>query len=179
MQSELDILRDVTGQLDRAAVPYVLTGSFALNHYAPGRAAGDKDIVVALPSRDTSLIARLFGPHYYVSLETVQDGLSRQSLFCVRQERIIKVDCIVRKHDEFRAAELQRRRKIRIREFEIWIASREDLIISELALAHEAHPAPELREVRHLVANGCDQAYIQRWTGMLGIRPVWEQCLGL
>ncbi len=34
MLTEIDILRDISGRLDALALPYMLTGSMAMNYYA-------------------------------------------------------------------------------------------------------------------------------------------------
>ena len=176
MQNELEILRDVSNRFERAAVPYVLTGSLALNYYVKSREPRDKDIVIALATRDPSLIGRLFIPDYYVSLEAARDALSHQSLFCVRQESIFKVDCIVRKHEQFRAAELDRRQKVRIEDFETWVATKEDLIISALATTQHLHLELQSRHVRELLSTGCDRTYIERWVQTLDLTGLWEKC---
>src|ERR1041385_7262994 len=169
MQNELEILRDVSSRFERAAVPYVLTGPLALNHYVKSHESRDKDIVIALAARDPNLIGRLFIPDYYVSLEAPQDALSHQSLFCVRQENIFKVDCIVRNHEQFRAAELERRQKVRIEDFETWIATKEDLLISILSTTQQLHLEFQPRHVRELLSGGCDRSYIERWAQALNL----------
>ena len=37
MQTELDILRDVSARLEQAGIAYMLTGSMAMNYYAQPR----------------------------------------------------------------------------------------------------------------------------------------------
>jgi hypothetical protein len=53
MQSELDILRDITKRFDEAGFDYMLTGSIALNYYAEPRMTRDIDIVVTRPNAST------------------------------------------------------------------------------------------------------------------------------
>ena len=48
MQNELDIVRDVSGRLERGGFSFMLTGSMAMNYYAQPRMTRDIDIVVAL-----------------------------------------------------------------------------------------------------------------------------------
>lgn len=48
METELDILRDVSERLESAGIEYMLTGSVAMNYYAQPRMTRDIDLVVAL-----------------------------------------------------------------------------------------------------------------------------------
>ncbi len=59
MQNELDIVRDVSQRLDRAAIAYMLTGSMAMNYYAQPRMTRDIDMVVALGTADANKIVDL------------------------------------------------------------------------------------------------------------------------
>src|SRR5260370_6778072 len=147
MQNELDIVRDVSQRLDGAGIAYMLTGSMAMNYYAQPRMTRDIDIVVALSLKDADTIIRVFTPDYYVSREAVSDSIARESLFnLIHQESIIKVDCIVRKGTPYRRAEFERRQRIAIENFNTWIASKEDLIVSKLYWARDSRSEQQLRD---------------------------------
>ena len=45
---ELDVLHDVTARLEEVGIPYMLTGSMAMNYYAEPRMTRDIDLVVDL-----------------------------------------------------------------------------------------------------------------------------------
>jgi hypothetical protein len=178
MQNELDIVRDVSARLERAGIAYMLTGSMAMNYYAQPRMTRDIDIVVALNGDDAARVVSLFTPDYYVAREAVDQSISQQSLFnLIHQESIIKVDCIVRKTSAYRITEFNRRQRIRIDDFEIWIVSKEDLILSKLFWAKDSHSELQLRDVRNIMAMGCDRAYIERWTRELEVDTLWREML--
>ncbi len=177
MQNEIDIVRDVSGRLERAKVAYMLTGSMAMNYYAQPRMTRDIDIVVALVPGDADAIVRWFGPDYYVSPEAVRDSIARESMFnLIHQESVIKVDCIVRKNSPYRRAEFERRLSIAIEDFSTWIVSKEDLIISKLDWARDSRSELQMRDVRNLAATGCDEEYVDRWTKTLGLIELWREC---
>jgi hypothetical protein len=120
---------------------------------------------------------RLFAPDYYVSRDAVSHSIAHESLFnLIHQESVIKVDCIVRKNNPYRRAEFERRRRVTIEDFSVWIASREDLIISKLWWAKDSHSEQQLRDVKNLASAGCDTKYIERWTNELGLITLWEEC---
>ncbi len=103
MQNELDIVRDVSQRLDRAAIAYMLTGSMAMNYYAQPRMTRDIDMVVALGAADANKIVDLFRHDYYVSEDAVRDSIATESIFnLIHNESVIKVDCIVRKSTPYR-----------------------------------------------------------------------------
>ena len=176
MQNELDIVRDVSQRLDASAIGYMLTGSMAMNYYAQPRMTRDIDVVVALRPMDAERVVKLFSPDYYVSREAVDSSIAHQSLFnLIHNESVIKVDCIVRKQNEYRLHEFNRRRRIKIQDFETWIVSKEDLILSKLFWAKDSHSELQLRDVKNLVATGCDRAYIEHWTPELGLANLWKE----
>jgi hypothetical protein len=176
MQNELDIVRDVSQRLDGAGISYMLTGSMAMNYYAQPRMTRDIDVVVALRPIDAERVVKLFSPDYYVSREAVDSSIAHQSLFnLIHNESVIKVDCIVRKQNEYRLNEFNRRQRIKIQDFETWIVSKEDLILSKLFWAKDSHSELQLRDVKNLVSMGCDRAYIERWTADLGLSSLWQE----
>jgi hypothetical protein len=176
MQSELDIVRDVSERLDVAGIGYMLTGSMAMNYYAQPRMTRDIDVVVALCCEDAERVVELFSPDYYVSREAVDSSIAHQSLFnLIHNESVIKVDCIVRKQTEYRLNEFNRRQRIKIQDFETWIVSKEDLILSKLFWAKDSRSELQLRDVKNLVSTGCDRAYIERWTEELGLANLWKE----
>jgi hypothetical protein len=177
MQTELDIVRDVSTRLDGAGIAYMLTGSMAMNYYAQPRMTRDIDVVVALAPADARRIVDLFTPDYYVSEEAVRDSIAGESIFnLIHNESVIKLDCIVRKNTPYRQVEFGRREQIRIDNFSTWIASKEDLIISKLFWAKDSGSELQMRDVRNLAATGFDSAYVENWTQELDLTNLWEQC---
>jgi hypothetical protein len=145
-------------------------------YYAQPRMTRDIDLVVALRPADAARMVQLFSPDYYVSREAVDSSIAHQSLFnLIHNESVIKVDCIIRKQSEYRLAEFNRRQRIKIEDFETWIVSKEDLILSKLFWAKDSRSELQLRDVKNLVSTGCDRAYIQRWTQELAVASLWAE----
>ena len=176
MQDEIDIVRDVSQRLDVAGIGYMLTGSMAMNFYAQPRMTRDIDLVVALRREDAERMVNLFSPDYYVSREAMDSSIAQQSLFnLIHNESVIKVDCIIRKQTEYRIHEFNRRQRVKIRDFEPWIVSKEDLILSKLFWAKDSRSETQLADVKNLVSTGCDRAYIVRWTAELNLANLWQE----
>lgn len=178
MHSELDILRDITKRFDDAGFDYMLTGSFALNYYAEPRMTRDIDIVVALEPKDADSVLALFENDYYVPRNAVMRALANQTLFnVIHSESIFKVDCIIRKNTEYRRLEFERRQRVEVDGVEIWIVSKEDLIVSKLLWAQDSHSDFQLRDVRNLLKTGYDAAYLEEWTRRLLLDELLRECL--
>lgn len=177
MQNELDIVRDVSAKLDAAGIGYMLTGSMAMNYYAEPRMTRDIDVVVALAPADAKTIVRLFAQDYYVSPEAVEESIRDEWMFnLIHNESVIKVDCIVRKSSAYRLEEFGRRQRITVGNFETWIVSKEDLILSKLVWARDSESDRQLHDVKNLISSGCDAALIERWTQELGVASLWLSC---
>ena len=178
MKNEIDVLRDLAGKFTRGGIDYMLTGSLAMNYYAQPRMTRDIDVVVALELPDVERLTNLFAPDYYVVREAVARAVANESVFnLIHQEAVIKVDCIVRKSSDYRRLEFARRELINLRDFTIWIVSKEDLIISKLNWARDSRSELQFRDVRNLLATGYDAHYMEEWTQKLTLGNLWEECL--
>src|SRR5438105_8377732 len=176
--NEIDIVRDISRRFEQADIAYMLTGSMAMNYYEKPRMTRDIDVVIGIGPEDVGRVAALFRPDYYVSEENIRESVAHQSIFnLIHQESVIKVDCIIRRQNEYRRVEFERRQKISIRDFNTFIASKEDLIISKLFWAKDSHSEIQLGDVRNLLATGYDAAYMQHWTRELGWDNLLQECL--
>ncbi len=176
--NEIDIVRDISHRFEQAEIPYMLTGSMAMNYYAQPRMTRDIDVVIAIGLEDAGRVAALFRTDYYVSEENIRESLAHESIFnLIHQESVIKVDCIIRKKIEYRQVEFERRERISILDFTTFIVSKEDLIISKLFWAKDSQSELQLRDVRNLLGTGYDVVYLRRWTRKLGLDTLLQECL--
>lgn len=177
LPNEFDVLRDVAGRLERANIAYMLTGSLAMNFYAVPRMTRDIDIVVELAVADVDRVLKLFSPDYYVSRPAVSEAVGRRSMFnIIHQASVIKVDCIVRKDAPYRVLEFQRRQRGTVEGCDLWLVSKEDLILSKLYWARDSRSEMQLGDVRRLLATGYDGAYLHHWASALEVAPLLEEC---
>lgn len=175
MLNEIDILRDVSEKLSSAGIAFMLTGSVAMSYYATPRMTRDIDIVVALERADIEKTSSLFGSDYYVSREAVADAIQRRSMFnIIHFASVIKVDLIVLRNTPFAVSAFGRRRNLALGDFQTTIISREDLILSKLAWAKDSGSEVQLRDVRNLLAAGCDIDYVRSWAGGLSVTETLE-----
>lgn len=168
--NELDVLRDVIRRLEDAALDYMLTGSMALNLYAQPRMTRDIDMVLALLLKDVPRLAGIFGVDYYFSPESAEEAVRQQRSFnIIHQATMVKVDFMIRRREEYRLEEFARRRRVRVDDFELWVVSKEDLILSKLDWARESLSERQLADVENLLATGCDLEYVKSCAARLNL----------
>ena len=103
MQSQIDIVRDISERLDAADIGYMLTGSMAMNGYALPCAPRNLDFVVALCPADAELMVRLFSPDYDISREQVDNAIAQRTFFNIfHRKNRMKVNCIVCQQIKYR-----------------------------------------------------------------------------
>ena len=178
MTEELRLLHDIVSRLDAAEIDYMLTGSVALNCYAQPRMTRDIDLVVAFCLKDALQIQDILGQDYYVSEDAAREAVAQQSSFnAIHQTTLIKVDFMVRKREDYRLHEFARRQRLKVANFEVWVVSKEDLILSKLHWARESQTERQLADVENLIATGCDTDYLKTWSAALNLTDMLTRVL--
>src|SRR5215204_2906348 len=106
IETELDVLRDVSRRLESAGIAFMLTGSVAMNYYAQPRMTRDIDLVAALDEADVEAFVHMFEDDYYLDRQAVSRAVAHRSLFnLIHHESVIKIDFIVLKADAYHEEE--------------------------------------------------------------------------
>lgn len=174
-----EVLRTVTDALDRAELPYMLTGSSASTYYGAPRTTQDIDLVVATnPQRLQSFVEFLPADKYYADLDAALEAHRHRSLFNVL-DRVSgwKIDLIIRKDRAFSQEEFRRRKKIVLDGVPVFAATPEDVIISKLEWAKMAQSERQIEDVAGILRirwKSLDQAYIEHWVRELGLEAEWN-----
>ena len=82
---------------------------------------------------------------------------------------------IIQKLNAYRHTESERRQRVRIRDFETYIVSKEDLILSKLVWAEDTHSEVQMKDVRNLMDTGFDETYVQSWVKKLGVDSLFKE----
>jgi len=175
--NELDVLKDVVKKLDASGVQYMLTGSMAMTFYSQPRMTRDIDIVALIKDENIDSIISAFEGEYYISKDAIKDATRRSSMFnIIHNDAAMKVDFIVRKNNEYRIKEFERRKKMNMLGFEFYVVSKEDLILSKMFWAKDTNSELQHRDIENLVLSGnIDRQYIVQWAKELGLDKVWEK----
>jgi len=171
------ILKDCTERFDRLGILYMLTGSMAMTEYAMMRMTNDIDIVMELSHGYAARIIDEFEPEYYVPHGRVRDAISRKHMFnLLHKETLVKVDCVMRKDDDFQKEAFSHRSKIKFSGFDLWIIGKDDLILSKLIWAKKTKSEMQMRDVASIIRNGYDEKYVQEWANKLDIENLLQDC---
>jgi len=167
---EIKILKDVVNKLENAKIKYMLTGSLAMNFYSIPRMTRDIDIVIHLVAHDIQTIVFLFQDDYYISENAVKEAFKYHSAFnIIHNQEIVKIDFIIRKNQEYRREEFERRKVVSLKDFRLYIVSVEDLIISKLIWAHDSKSFLQKQDIENLLKTDCDFDYLRKWLTKLNL----------
>lgn len=175
MKSEIDVLFDVTQKLSKINIEYMLTGSLAMNFYAEPRMTRDLDIILLLNAAKIRSLIDSFKDEYYISEEDINDALKYNTSFnLIHNKTILKIDMILRKNEEYRIHEFERRRKIKVSSNELYVCSKEDLIISKLIWAFDSKSEKQKLDIENLLKTGYDERYLYAWLKKLNLIPFYR-----
>lgn len=162
--NEIDILIDISNRLEKLTIPYMLTGSLAMNYYAEPRMTRDIDLVVLIKQKMMPKLIENFNTDYYISRKEVEQAIKNNSMFnIIHNDSVIKADFIIRKKSEYRKVEFKRRKPIKLRGKILYIVSKEDLIISKLEWAKDSNSDLQKRDIINLLKKNYDQKYLKNW----------------
>ncbi len=178
MNEQLEFLKLIATRLVRAELPYMLTGSMAMSAYAPPRMTRDIDLVIECGLSDVRRIIELFEADCYIDESGVREAIrSQRSFNVIHNEWIIKADFIVRKDDEYHRHEFARRRVISMGDWDLWVASPEDLLLTKLQWSVSGGSALQRGDVQQLASSvpGMDWDYVRAWAAKLGLSAQIEE----
>ena len=168
----------IAERLDRAHIPYMLSGSVALSMYAQPRMTRDVDFVIDIEEAQVDEFIDLFAGDCYIDRESVLEAVRARGMFNIIHEAwIIKADFVVRKDQPYRKTEFDRRRTVSIGGKAFSVVTAEDLLLSKLLWAMTSRSDLQLGDVRNLILSerGLDWAYIERWAQKLGVVDVLNE----
>lgn len=180
MLDELEVLKIVIGRLESSGIQYMITGSIAANFYATPRMTRDIDIVIKVGEEDIEKLFTLFSGDFYIDREMIKEAIRNRGMFnIIHNEGIVKVDFIIRKDDEYRRTEFNRKCRFDFEGIKIYATSPEDLILSKLYWAKDTLSEVQIRDVKNLLKTpGLNMDYIQEWAGRLGIKEIFKRIKG-
>ncbi len=168
MVNEFEILKDVAGRLAANNIAYMLTGSTAMNYYVQPRMTRDIDIIVEINDSEEFFV--LFKEDYYVNLNSIKSAVKEEQSFnIIHNDELVKVDFIIRKNSEYRKKEFERRISVKFEDFEIYIVSIEDLIISKVIWALDSNSEIQNRDIEILLKEEVNLDYIRKWATKLNL----------
>jgi hypothetical protein len=172
--------------LDRARVPFMLTGSIASTAHGVPRATTDLDVVIdpSEPELEAFLRALVEGGWRIDGGEAAarRARCGRTHFVVVDDSTSWKVDLVVKRDRPFSVAEFERRELVEVLGVPAWVASAEDVIVSKLEWSKQSKDVTlrsrQRRDVAGVVASRgaeLDREYVSRWVAALDLVDEWDQ----
>lgn len=159
----VSLLKKVINRLEKAKIPYMLTGVLAVSYWGYPRTT--HDIVIKAKKKDREKIVNLFKKDFYLSPEAIEDAIETRFTFNILHLKSgTKVDFWLVKNDSFSASEFKRKLRRKIYGKEISIISPEDLILSKLLEYKEVQSDRRLEDAKSILKTSkVDLEYIKSW----------------
>ncbi len=171
------VLHDFVERIERLSIAYMLTGSMAMMRYTVFRQTADIDIVLELSAKDTDKFIKAFEVDYYIPIQSLSRAVEVNRMFnVIHFKTAFKVDCVVKKTTDFQQNAFERRERTDYYGREIWIISKEDLILSKLLWAKDSLSEMQFRDIKNLIRSGFDEVYTEKWIDNLGISESYFRC---
>ncbi len=173
-----EVLQDFTKRLEALEIPYMLTGSMAMAYYAQPRMTADIDVIIELNLNKAREFIKNFEPDYYIPHGSMRSAIQQVRMFNMLHEKtLVKIDCVLRKNENFQTNAFKRRMKVDFAGFDVWIISHEDLILSKLVWARATNSEMQLRDVANLLRNKVDLDYLRMWSEKLEVNKTLNEIL--
>ena len=168
----LHLLEKICEMMNTLGVPYMLSGSVAMNVYAEPRTTQDIDIIVEMLVEDVPNLIKLLGDGFYFAEDAMYDAIERKSMFnIIDYSSGMKVDFILRNNDFYEQFKFQNRKKATFEGVELWIISKEDLIISKIRWIQELESEKQKSDVRNLLSTeALNKEYVLKWCELLNLK---------
>jgi hypothetical protein len=180
MKSIQTIFAEVLAILESLEIPYMIGGSVAAIAYGEPRLTLDMDVVIDLNSKQASLLAKSFGPEYYVNLESMREAIATHGHFNIIQSECgVKVDFYILKQDDYNLQQFQRRKSESFDENRQAIfSSPEDIILKKLEWYKMGESEKHLTDIAGILKVSRDKLnfdYIDKWATQIGVADTWQK----
>jgi hypothetical protein len=175
-----EALQRIAAELNRAGIPFMLTGSFASVFYGSPRSTQDIDLVIAANRAQLqTFVESLPRGEYYVEADAALAALKRESLFNIIDLKTSwKIDMIIRKSRAFSQEEFGRRRLSNVEGLSLHVASAEDVILAKLEWAKLGASQRQIDDaagILKLRGDSLDRPYLDKWVRELGLTKQWNE----
>jgi hypothetical protein len=169
-ESIIQFFLSVCQKLDDLKLPYMLTGSAAMNYYSVIRTTQDLDIVLELREEELEDFLRAFPNHYFHEPSIVTEIKLKGMFNLIDFNTGYKIDFILRKNSEYAKTAFTRRWLSEDFGAPVWVISLEDLLLAKLLWIQQIYSDRQANDIQQLItADTIDREYLQFWINELNI----------
>ncbi len=158
----------VVDALEALSVPYMIVGSLASNFHGIPRSTRDADFVVELAPGSLERLADALPADLRLQRQGSFEGVTGTTRHIIELAGSPFVcELFVLSGDSHDQERFRRRLRVRVLERSAFIASAEDMVVTKLRWAQEAHRAKDIDDIRNILAirgPDLDWGYLQRWS---------------
>ncbi len=177
MAAQEDTQRDfffrTVDALERANLPYAITGSWASTAYGMPRTTHDLDVIVAIRVEHVAALVSAFPPPFYADAEWMSEAAALGEFFNIIDPILgLKIDFWPLKNDEYSRAQFDRRRQVDILGRAVWMLTPEDVILSKLLWYKMSASDLQMRDsvsVWKTQQEKLDLGYLRLWAARLSV----------
>jgi len=179
--TEKELLADCLRRLNRAGVPYMLTGSMASNYWGIPRTTHDLDFVVQLPEFAIAALAEAFAEDFDLDANMIRSAFKPPHQFnAIDTRSALKVDFWLLQANAFEKTMFVRRIRTDLFGETAWICTAEDVILHKLYWHRMTPSERQIGDAAGVVAvqtDALDMEYLKRWAGELRVTEILEDLL--
>ena len=181
MTDQYTFLQKIIQLLDKANIPYMISGSIGSSFHGHPRATNDADIVIDPTQKQLLDFLESLDPDFYVSKEAAIQALENQLMFNVIDIRSgYKADLIIRKNRPFSQEEFARRIHATLLGVDTYILTPEDSILSKLEWTQGRGSQNQFKDALGVLTVQKDELdfdYLKHWAKELGIQDALDRLI--
>jgi len=177
-----DLFLLFVGPLNRASIPYMVTGSAAVTVYGEPRLTNDIDIVIALSRGDGGRLAALYSVEtfYFPPQEVIDSELQKNSgggFNVIHHATGFKADFYLAQ-DPLHRWGMAKKSSVEIEGEQVWLAPPEYVIIRKMQFYREGGSEKHLRDISGIMrvsSKLVDETVLSNLINEYGLREIWAK----
>ncbi len=155
-------------------IDYMITGGSALGFWGHIRTTMDIDILIHIHEQQIDPFFQGLRQETYIDILQAKDAFANHQMFnIIHRETFFKIDLIPLKDDPYEIEKFKNRRKILYENFDFFVISPEDLILSKLLWSQSIGGSErQIRDCESIYQLNQDQLnlpYLKKWLSHLGL----------
>jgi len=178
---ETDVIKKIIKDIEKAKIPYLISGGFAVNVWGRIRTTHDLDVIIAITSKDIEALKKIFVPdEFYFSEEAAKDAvLSKGTFNVIHHETGLKIDFWILQDDIFGKSQIRRRVKTKFLGQPIYFISPEDLILIKLKWYKESESDRHFFDALSVcqTQKRLNKKYLKKWAELLNVLQIFNKLI--